>query len=197
MFGRKPAAPQPDAAASRHVAAWGDLLIPSRAWGGVNVYANGGDEGYLGPDHGYGYAYQCVELVQRFYAVRWGYPRHWPVDSAYEMFDTYPDDIVAIPNGGSPGPRWGDILVFDDETAPDGSSTGGHVAIVVGVRAGRVMFVEENNPGGSGWASLPIGRDHVIHAGRRPPVRGWLHSPRNHGIATGAAGRRSPGRPWR
>lgn len=174
---------------------WGALLIPARAWTGVDVYANRGDEGYLGPDSGFGYCYQCVELVQRFYARRWRCPSHWPVENADEMFATHPDDVTAIPNGGNPAPRWGDVLVFESETLPDGSDSGGHVAVVVGIRHGRVMFVEENNPGATGWASLPIDADHVIHSGRRPPVIGWLHSSRNHGVPPGPADGRRPGRP--
>lgn len=43
---------------------------------GVAVYSNGGDldNGCLGT---YGVPYQCVELVQRYFARRWGYPPVW------------------------------------------------------------------------------------------------------------------------
>ena len=174
-----------------HASDWGAVVIPASAWHGVDVYANGDDPSYTADDSGYGYQWQCVELVQRFYhQIIWnGYDSHWPkIGDAYGMFDLPDKDLQAVPDGSGQAPVWGDVLVFDQSDA----WPSGHVAIVTQVAGGRVQFVQQN-VGQYASDSLPIdGAHHVGVDGssgvKYPPLRGWLHSPRNHGAATGNLG---------
>jgi hypothetical protein len=155
-----------------------------RGWGkvltrldGVAVYSNAGDVDN-GCDGTYGILYQCVELVQRYFALRWGYPPIWSgVADAADMSAQHPPDVAFIPNGGTPGPREGDALLFYGGPA-------GHVALVkrVDLRDGRLDVVEENwSP--TGQATLTIYPDGSLgirdSAYGSYVVAGWLHSPQN------------------
>lgn len=173
-----PAPPQGGVSACCRCPAWGS------GWGtvltrldGVAVYSNAGDvdNGCTGT---YGILYQCVELAQRYFAQRWGYPAIWAgVDAAADMPTHHPAGIRFVPNGGAPGPVKGDALVFY-------GGPFGHVALVGGVdrRSGRVDLVEENWSA-TGTVSLPIYADGTV--GIRDSaygsylVAGWLHSPLN------------------
>jgi len=166
---------------------WGTVQLSGATWHGVDVFYNGTDWTYTVNDSGYGYQWQCVELVQRFYKqVIWsGYDTHWPrIADAFQMFDDPDKDIQPLANGSARQPVWGDVLVFDrQEDWPSG-----HVAIVSRVANGRVYFVQQN-VAQIASDSLPV--DTQNHIGRDgasgvqyPPVRGWLHSPRNGGYAT-------------
>lgn len=163
--------------------AFGTLIYQ---WNGVNVFSNGNSYENTRPGT-YGLEYQCVELVQRFYAQKWGYPNRWG-GNAYQLFSTHPSDIIAIPNGGNPAPTAGDVIVFNRTDA----WIYGHVAIVTAVSGGRVYFFEQNvgsrsNLNAKGWDSLPINSSNSISNSNaqffngRPPILGWLHSPRNGG----------------
>jgi hypothetical protein len=174
-----PSAPaQPPVSSCCHCPAWG------AGWGtvlarldGIPVYWNAGnvDNGCTGT---YGILYQCVELVQRYFALRWGYPPIWSgVDAAADMRAHHPAGITFIPNGGSPGPRKGDALLFY-------GGVFGHVALVQRVdrRTGQIDVVEENwSP--TGTASLAIFADNTIgirnSAYGSYTVAGWLHSAKN------------------
>ncbi len=171
-------APQQPTETCCHCPAWGP------GWGtvltsldGVPVYwnAGNGNNGCVGT---YGILYQCVELAQRYFAQRWGYPAMWwGVGAAADMRVNHPGDIQFVPNGGAPGPWEGDALIFY-------GGAFGHVALVRNVdrQSGRIDLVEENwSP--SGASSLPIYGDSTI--GIRDgvygsyTVAGWLHSPKN------------------
>lgn len=175
--------PAPPAEACCHCPAWGD------GWGtlltrldGIAVYSNGGDlaNGCLGA---YGVPYQCVELVQRYVALRWGYPPVWRgVGGAADMRWAHPAGIQFVPNGGAPGPREGDALLFYGGDV-------GHVALVQRVDRvrGQISVVEENWST-SGRATLPLygdARATTTTIGVRNSaygsytVAGWLHSPKN------------------
>jgi len=173
-----PAPPQPPMELCCHCPAWG------AGWGtaltsldGVPVYWNAGDgdNGCVGT---YGILYQCVELAQRYFAVRWGYPAMWSgVGAAADMRANHPDGIQFIPNGGSPGPQEGDALVFY-------GGGFGHVAVVKAVDSynGRIDIVEENwSP--TGEAALSLYADNTIGIRNSVygsyTVAGWLHSPKN------------------
>lgn len=155
-------------------AGWGTVLT---RLDGVPVYSNAGDinNGCVGKS---GILYQCVELVQRYYTQRWGYPPIWAgVEGAADMTTHHPDGIMFIPNGGSPGPREGDAVLFY-------GGTFGHVAVVrkVDRRKGFLDIVEENwSP--TGEARLEIFADNTIairdSAFGSYTVAGWLHSPLN------------------
>jgi len=153
---------------------WGAVLT---RLDGVPVYWNAGDVDN-GCDGTYGILYQCVELAQRYFALRWGYPPTWVgVGAAADMPANHPGDIQFIPNGGSPGPREGDALIFY-------GGGFGHVAVVSGVdrHSGQLSLVEENwSP--TGAAALPIYADNTIgirdSAYGSYTVAGWLHTPKN------------------
>ncbi len=176
--GTPTALPPPPAAACCHCPAWG------AGWGtvltrldGVPVYWNAGDVDN-GCDGTYGTLYQCVELVQRYFNVRWGYPAIWSgVSAAADMRTHHPDGIEFIPNGGLPGPREGDALLFY-------GGPFGHVALVQRVdRHTRQIDVVEENWSSTGMAQLPIYADNTIairdSAYGSYTVAGWLHSPLN------------------
>lgn len=172
------APPLPPAEICCHCPAWG------AGWGtvltrvdGVPVYWNAGDvdNGCVGT---YGIPYQCVELVQRYFAVRWGYPDMWRgVATAADMRWIHPSDVQFISNGGSPGPREGDAVVFYGGAV-------GHVALVRSVdRAHGLIALVEENWSPTGAAMLPLYGDNTIgirdSAYGSYTVAGWLHSPKN------------------
>jgi surface antigen len=153
---------------------WGHVLT---SMDGVRVYSNAGDVNN-GCTSTYGISYQCVELVQRYFSVRWGYPAVWQgVAAASDVRSNHPAGILFIPNGGSPGPRHGDAILFY-------GGKYGHVALVSSVdrETGRVSLVEENWSS-TGTASLTRYADGTL--GIRDStagsyvVAGWLHSQRN------------------
>jgi surface antigen len=93
----------------------------------------------------------------------------------------HPPDIAFIPNGGAPGPREGDALLFYGGGV-------GHVALVSRVdQAGGQITVVEENWSPTGEAILPLYGDNVIgirdSAYGSYTVAGWLHSPRNGAAA--------------
>jgi len=161
-----------------HCPAWGP------GWGrvltqvdGVPVFSNAGDidNGCNGTT---GTLYQCVELVQRYYTFRWGYPAIWGgVGSAADMRAHHPAGIEFIPNGGSPGPREGDAVVFY-------GGYFGHVALVRHIdRNKSTIDIVEENWSPTGEARLTIYADNTIairdSAYGTYTVAGWLHSTLN------------------
>ncbi len=174
----RPPVPQPGAETCCHCPAWGaGWGTPLTSLDGVTAYGNGGttDNGCVGT---YGILYQCVELAQRYFAQRWGYPPIWSgVEAAADMRTHHPVGIAFIPNGGTPAPQVGDALLFN-------GGAYGHVALVQSVdrHTGRISVIEENWTR-AGEASLPLYADHDI--GLRDSVTttytvaGWLHSRQN------------------
>jgi len=181
----RPPVPQPGAETCCHCPAWGaGWGVPLTSLDGVTAYGNGGttDNGCNGT---YGIMYQCVELVQRYFARRWGYPSIWSdVEAAVDMRTHHPEGITFIPNGGAAAPQAGDALLFN-------GGTYGHVAVVkiVDRHAGRITFIEENWTR-AGEARLPLYTDNTV--GLRDSVTtsyavaGWLHSERNVAAAPSA-----------
>lgn len=156
---------------------------------GIPVYSNGADTNNA-VSSTYGLEYQCVELVQRYFAKTWkNTPAKWPnVSSAYQMFDYPPSGVQAIKNGSSPGPVRGDAIVFNKASG----FPNGHVAIVTDVAGGQIYFAEQNWSTGVGQAtwgqdSLPISKSNYISPRGVLPVRGWLHDINNTGLPTRAA----------
>jgi hypothetical protein len=161
---------------------WGTVLVPAAQWtspdvsalGDVNVYSNG--DGNQDQVNSYGLAYECVELAQRFAAIRYGEQKIWPVSYAYQMWAVAPSlkvPFTQLPNGGSTPPQTGDLMIFDHT----GGAPYGHVAVVADTGPGYVDIVEQNwgnsNPVGS--ARLPI-TNTTMPARYGIPIIGWLRS---------------------
>jgi|GEM_PF-2341837 hypothetical protein len=110
----------------------------------------------------YGLEYQCVELVNRFYAVKLGHKnmtKHGDADSYFwdpwsrqlaeeqgvQPLDLPDKGLVAYENGGQEPPKQYDILVFDGGNS-DGSV--GHVALIAEVdhRQNTLRIVQQNTP---------------------------------------------------
>lgn len=141
---------------------------------GEQVHYNGPSTYVDSGRSGYGITWQCVELVQRFWAKRgWG-PNKWGAD-AFQMFDSKPSNATSLENGADTTPVPGDVLVFSQAK----SWPYGHVALVTGVSNGFVSFVQQNL--GEKWTDkLPISTQNKIDSqGRYPLVRGWIHSQKN------------------
>ena len=128
---------------------WADTTakITTQPWGtalgsfnGITAYSNGSpDSAVPGP---YGYMYQCVEYVNRYYEVNHKFGDMRRQGNASQLYSNLP---VAFPtleqhrnaNGGSP--QVGDILCFSG--GKDGS---GHVAIVRAVTDTQVTVIQQN-----------------------------------------------------
>ncbi len=146
---------------------------------GVQVHWNGNYPGQTWDLTRYGYEWQCVELIQRYYAQIYGYQGMWvppftkyAMTAAYQAFDDgyHPDSMAAYGNGGRVPPQKGDVLVFDATW----DNPYGHVALVKSVQNGTVTFVEQNYYIG-GEDSLPIDSNNNIDSqGRYGEIRGWL-----------------------
>ncbi len=139
---------------------------------GVPVYFNGMDPSADEGAWPFGYKWQCVELIQRYYAVKYNYPGIWAPLYAYQAFDDWghPSSMIAYPNGSSTPPQEGDVLVFD---ATWGDPYG-HVALVKSVADGKITFVQQNVYD-IGEDSLPIdAHNNITNQGIYTPIRGWM-----------------------
>ncbi|MGZ3664255.1 MAG: CHAP domain-containing protein, partial [Ktedonobacterales bacterium] len=168
---------------------WGRTIMRGHnapgGWFGVDVCSNGNNSALsngssvscsrapsnwksagCAPGHptsdGYGWTFQCVELVVRFSA--WAYgdsPGAWGRSgwgNAPDLWSpvNHPSDFVMYPNGSSQAPVPGDILVWGSvdsagrpwPAGPDGAH-GGHIAVVAAVRNGMVITAEQNVKWGS------------------------------------------------
>jgi hypothetical protein len=152
---------------------WGAILT---SLDGVPVFSNAGNVDN-GCDSTFGISYQCVELVQRYFALRWGYPAIWRgVAAAADMRLHHPEGITFIPNGGAPEPQEGDALLLY-------GGAFGHVALVrqVDRRGGAVEIVEENwsSTGKARLTMFPENTLAIRESGFGSyTVAGWLHSQR-------------------
>ena len=163
---------------------WGQTMLPGfgqpGGWFGVPVCANGltavsGDNSSVSCDRvpsnwnrtgcapgqptsdGYGWTFQCPELVVRFSAWAFGdNPGDWGQSGWGNAPDlwlpvNHPSDFVMYPNGSSVAPVPGDILVWGSlnsqgqpwPAGPDGEH-GGHIAVVVSATNGMVVTAEQN-----------------------------------------------------
>ncbi len=127
---------------------------------------------------GFGWTFQCPELVLRFSAWAFGdSPGAWGRSGYGNAPDlwlpaNHPADFVMYPNGSSTPPVAGDILVWGSVNAngqpwpagPNGQH-GGHIAVVASVRNGVVTTAEENVKWGT--QDHPTDSLALIHVGSR------------------------------
>jgi surface antigen len=124
---------------------WGNK-IGSFTYNGVEVgaYSNGANKLYSGPYGTYGYQFQCVEYVNRFYVQALGHKNMRGGGNAKNYYSTASSkELVAYRNGVSKTPpQMGDIICSN-------SGTYGHVAIVRQVLSDRIYVIHQN------WEYLP------------------------------------------
>lgn len=105
------------------------------SYNGVDAYSNGPDQCTGNSCGGYtstGYAYQCVELAQRYMHIKHGITSIW-YDNANQMCDNFPSGIKKTSN-----PAAGDLFVRT-------SGTYGHVAVITSVGSSTVDVIEQNS----------------------------------------------------
>ena len=117
------------------------VMTPSQPWetqigvyNNVPAYSSGGwysfhyDELGNATKNTYGYSYQCVEYINRYYNQALGYKNMVGTGNADSYFwDAVGKGLSAFSNGGTMALRVDDILVFDDDGA---GGKPGHVAII-------------------------------------------------------------------
>ncbi len=178
---------------------WGTVLVTGAQWAGaaaslgdLNVYSN--FDGNHDQVTYYGLSYECVELAARFSAIRFGEPRFWNINYAYQMWAAGPKLSVPmrqLANGGATPPQFGDLLIFN-KTATNST---GHVAVVAGTGPGYVDIVEQNynnqNPTGKARLTVTVGAAPVTYTIPDRfglPIMGWLRSDNAPDGLTGVAG---------
>jgi CHAP domain len=174
---------------------WGNQ-IGSFTYNGheVGAYSNGYSS-FVYRDRGtFGYQFQCVEYVNRFYVQALGHKNMVGTGNANQYFATASSKgLIAYKNGGTTPPQMGDIICSNG----NGVNVG-HVAIVrqvidppTGVKSIRVIH--------QNWANIPSkdkygawiynpdanykelimtkinGKYTVNSFGSGYPVTGWLH----------------------
>lgn len=197
---------------------WGRTILRGHGapggWFGVDVCSNGFNSvspngsnvscdsvahGCSPTNDGYGWTFQCPELIVRFSAWAFGdNPADWGRSGWGNAPDlwlpaNHPSDFVMYPNGSSTAPVPGDILIwgFLDShgkpwpAGPDGSH-GGHIAVVASVHNGIVTTAEQNVKWGSEdhptdtLALTKVGSRWILSGSARPattlPTWRWMNT---------------------
>src|SRR5664280_75391 len=154
----------------------------------VGAYSNG-NEKFVYPDRGtFGYQFQCVEYVNRFYFQALGHKNMVGTGNANNYYSTASSrELVAYKNGGTTPPQMGDIICSNG----NGVNVG-HVAIVRQVLPDSIRVIHQN------WENIPLkvngvwtfnpkanyfplkmtvsgGKYTVSQFGTGYPVTGWLN----------------------
>jgi len=148
---------------------------------GVAVYSNGMDYmsshglNYCSDGYYYGYKWQCVEFVKRFYYNVYRHSMPDGAGNAKYFFNPMLTQgefneqrgLYQYQNGGDVKPLPGDILVFDEGKY-------GHVAIISEVGQGWIEVIQQNSEYPRERFELQIKKDSytVIGEGKNPT--GWL-----------------------
>lgn len=124
-------------------------------FGGVVAYSNGEKTGTgQGCDRSkeankYGIAYQCVELVARYFNVKYGAPYSKTCnasDCIRSFFNNYPDEFRVISNSTSIQPQSGDAIFFRGNP--------GHTGIITRVTETGITFLHQNARSGQATVSF-------------------------------------------
>ncbi|CAD6493354.1 MAG: CHAP domain protein [Candidatus Argoarchaeum ethanivorans] len=153
----------------------------------VPAYSNGPTHDINGPSGTYGYQYQCVEYVNRFYVLALGHTNMKRTGHAIDYYSTASSrGLIAYPNGGTVSPQPGDILCSDGNISLPPAGRFGHVAIVREVTADSVHVIHQNWANGPADNDKPIGMTasnghYTVNAfNANYPVEGWLRKPGAH-----------------
>jgi len=151
---------------------WGTLVGEFSA---VPAYSNGSVGN--GVYDTYGYRYQCVEYVNRFYVQMFAHKNMRGMGNACDYYDNYQElELDRYANGGTEPPRPGDVLCSNGDTY-------GHVAIVRAVSSDSVRVIEQNWYEDYRDSSVALGMDTsggnytVANFSPSYPVQGWLRKP--------------------
>jgi len=128
----------------------------------------------------YGYHFQCVEYIIRFYVDAFGYENMRGSGDAKRYWDnpgtSAASNLERLPNGGTVPPQPGDIIVFS-------GGTYGHVAIVREACREGIRIIQQNwyhNEGDANhWLGMRSegGRYTVDNLSASFSVLGWLRVP--------------------
>ncbi|NLI92469.1 MAG: CHAP domain-containing protein [Peptococcaceae bacterium] len=147
---------------------------------GVAVYSNGSN--YMS-SHGlsysidgyyYGYKWQCVEFVKRFYFERFGHRMPDGAGNAKYFFNPMLGQgerneqrgLVQYLNGGDMKPKEDDLIVFSDGAY-------GHVALICEVGKDWVEIIQQNSEVTREKYTLQVKDGKYYILGERKPA-GWL-----------------------
>ncbi|MEW6049537.1 MAG: CHAP domain-containing protein [Candidatus Zixiibacteriota bacterium] len=132
----------------------------------------------------YGYKWQCVEYVKRFYGVEVGDPISTSWGEAKNAFSKKDQDdvgpnLVAYSQGSSTKPQPGDILCFGEA---EGEENSGHVGIIAEVGSNYVKMIDQNRATSSVdnpiQLSLSTQAPYSVQSiGGGYVVQGWLRDP--------------------
>lgn len=148
---------------------------------GIPVYFNGMDynksygQNYSSDGYYYGYKWQCVEFIKRFYYDVYKHKMPDSYGNAKDYFnEAVPQgglnksrDMLQYKNGESESPKPDDLLVFTDKTF-------GHVAIITKVDGDKITVIQQNVYGKSRdtYNLKKVNGKYYVGTSRKPA--GWL-----------------------
>lgn len=146
----------------------------------IAVYSNGKNYmsshglNYSSDDYYFGYKWQCVEYVKRFYYEIYGHKMPDGAGNAKYFYNPILDQgelnkqrgLTQYKNGGDEKPRPGDLLVFTDGAY-------GHVAIVSDVGKEWLEVIQQNSEFPREIYEIRIENGNYTIIGEREPA-GWL-----------------------
>ncbi len=142
---------------------------------GVTAFSNGVSHGVNGDYEEYGYQYQCVEYVNRFYAQALNWKNMRGSGNGKDYFNKADKNgLLAFKNGGTEKPQPDDLLTFGGEPY-------GHVAIISEVGHDYIKIIEQN------WSSdnccrklkMKVNKnEYYLDSGvNEHYIQGWLRIP--------------------
>jgi hypothetical protein len=148
---------------------WGTALATYRS---VTAYSNGPDPGCVCCSGTYGYQYQCVEYVKRFYSEAMHFSTTgWSGDADSYFGSAEAKGLRVFNQGGTIKPEPNDILCFSGGEA-------GHVGIIMAVGSNYADMIDQNRSSTSATIRLPMsvnnGQYTVSSFSGSYPVQGWL-----------------------
>ncbi len=128
------------------------------------------DDGYY-----YGYRWQCVEFVKRFYYEAKGHkmPDLYGNAIDYFSYDTEQGEmnkqrgLLQYYNGGNVAPKEDDLIVFTDTKY-------GHVAIITKVTENNIEVIQQNVKGKPRQSYDLVNKDGNFYVGTDREPAGWL-----------------------
>lgn len=148
---------------------------------GVPVYYNGilyaksHGENYSTDGYYYGFKWQCVEYVKRFYYDAKNHSMPDGYGNAKDFFDENVAEgelnerrnLIQYRNGGNMKPKEDDLIVFNDTKY-------GHVAIVTKVTDQYIEVIQQNVWGKSREKYKLVEKDNKYFVGDKHKPAGWL-----------------------